>query len=90
MIRQIDLGTDEHIQRMQIRKLIRQQNIQYAGYMPGKIYGLLSCASGKRMKAKNRIFFLNEQEALSAGYRPCGHCMKQQYKEWIRHNQQAK
>lgn len=82
MIRQIDAGADEVSQKKQVRKLIRQGAIQYAGNMPGKIYGLLSCSSGKRMNASNRIFFFNEEEAVHAGYRPCGHCMKEQYKIW--------
>ncbi|MEX6686442.1 Ada metal-binding domain-containing protein [Danxiaibacter flavus] len=82
MIRQIDAGVDEASQKKQLRKLIRQGTIQYAGYIPGKIYGRLSCSSGKRMKAKNRIFFSNEEEAILAGYRPCGHCLKERYKMW--------
>ncbi|HEY1202931.1 MAG TPA: Ada metal-binding domain-containing protein [Niastella sp.] len=52
------------------------------GYSHGKIYGTLSCASGKRMKAENRVFFQNEAEAIAAGYRPCGHCMRKKYLEW--------
>jgi methylphosphotriester-DNA--protein-cysteine methyltransferase len=47
-----------------------------------KIYGLLSCSSGKRMKTVNRVFFQNEQEALADGYRPCGHCLREEYKVW--------
>ncbi|MGN6478422.1 MAG: Ada metal-binding domain-containing protein [Flavipsychrobacter sp.] len=47
-----------------------------------KIYGSLSCSSGKRMKRSNRIFFVSEAEAIENGYRPCGHCMKNEYKNW--------
>ena len=53
-----------------------------AGNAKLKIYGKLNCASGKRMKAGNRIFFKNEEEALQSGFRPCGNCMKQAYKDW--------
>jgi methylphosphotriester-DNA--protein-cysteine methyltransferase len=47
-----------------------------------KIYGKLSCLSGKRMKLQNRVFFKNTEEALANGYRPCGHCMQNEYKTW--------
>lgn len=91
MIRQIDTGDDEVSQKRQVRKFIRQGAIQYAGYMPAKIYGLLSCSSGKRMKAKNRTFFTTEEEAIHAGYRPCGNCMKEKYKIWkSAHSKQLK
>jgi len=57
-----------------------------------KIYGTLNCKSGKRMKMVNRIFFRLEYEAISLGYRPCGHCMKKKYEVWknrIRQKNQA-
>jgi methylphosphotriester-DNA--protein-cysteine methyltransferase len=47
-----------------------------------KIYGLLHCKSGKRMRDENRIFFYSEKQALENGYRPCGHCMPIAYKKW--------
>jgi methylphosphotriester-DNA--protein-cysteine methyltransferase len=43
---------------------------------------MLHCASGKRMKKENRVFFSNEQEALEKSYRPCGHCMRSKYNNW--------
>ena len=36
----------------------------------------------KRMKRENRVFFISEQDALEKAYRPCGHCMKEQYSKW--------
>lgn len=56
--------------------------IQLAGNLRGKIYGKLSCQSGKRMLKENRIFFNTEAEATNLGYRPCGHCLKNQYHDW--------
>lgn len=47
-----------------------------------KIFGTLSCSSGKRMKMENRIFFESEEEAINAGYRPCGHCLREKYVQW--------
>ena len=65
-----------------IRSLIRSGQIRFGGNKTLKIYGTLSCSSGKRMKVKNRVFFESEAEAQQAGYRPCGHCMQEKYKLW--------
>ena len=65
-----------------LRKLIRKNEICFGGNKNLKIYGRLSCKSGKRMKIENRVFFISEKEALDNGYRPCGHCMKDKYKKW--------
>jgi methylphosphotriester-DNA--protein-cysteine methyltransferase len=82
MIHHTDTGADEQSRRRAIRRLIVSGQIAFAGYKPGKIYGRLSCASGKRMKPQNRVFFRDEQEAISTGYRPCAHCMPAQYRQW--------
>jgi methylphosphotriester-DNA--protein-cysteine methyltransferase len=65
-----------------LRQEIKSRQITFAGNKCLKIYGALSCSSGKRMKKENRIFFSDELEALKAGYRPCGHCLKAKYKMW--------
>ena len=62
---------------------IRQKEICFGGNEKLKIYGTLECKFGKRMKQKNRIFFVSENEALKNGFRPCGHCMKLEYKKWV-------
>jgi methylphosphotriester-DNA--protein-cysteine methyltransferase len=61
---------------------VRNGTITLAGNSSLKIYGLFTCSSGKRMMKKNRVFFKNETEAIQLGYRPCGHCMYDQYKKW--------
>jgi methylphosphotriester-DNA--protein-cysteine methyltransferase len=61
---------------------IRNGSIQFAGNFKLKIFGTLSCASGKKMKKKNRVFFKSKMEAISMGFRPCGHCLPRQYQEW--------
>ncbi len=66
----------------QLHNKIKRQLIQFAGNQKLKIYGRLSCASGKRMLVKNRVFFKDESEAIANHYRPCGHCMKQSYQQW--------
>ncbi|MGG7469438.1 Ada metal-binding domain-containing protein [Chryseobacterium arthrosphaerae] len=75
------------IQHLQIsgitlRSKIHNREILFGGNKKLKIYGLLNCKSGKRMKKENRIFFTDEAEALQNNYRPCGHCMREAYKQW--------
>lgn len=59
-----------------------------------KIYGRLDCPAALRAikqgdnYAKHRVFFKDEATAIAAGYRPCGTCMREQYKEWKRKQQQ--
>jgi methylphosphotriester-DNA--protein-cysteine methyltransferase len=47
---------------------------EYAGWGPGKIFGRLDCKSGMRMKKENRVFFLDLEDAVREGYRPCKKC----------------
>lgn len=65
-----------------LHKLIRKKIISFAGNEKLKIYGKLNCSSGKRMKKDNRVFFQSAEEAAALDYRPCGHCMKAEYKKW--------
>jgi len=82
MIHHIALGNTPEERSRTLRFLIRNGSITLGGYKKAGIYGLLSCASGKQMKVVNRIFFRDEQEAVQAGYRPCGHCLPRQHKLW--------
>ncbi|MBG6129131.1 methylphosphotriester-DNA--protein-cysteine methyltransferase [Aquimarina sp. EL_43] len=72
----------KEIGNIDLRKKIKQKEICFGGNRKLKIYGTLKCRSGKRMKRENRVFFGSENEAKSHGYRPCGHCMKNEYKKW--------
>lgn len=65
-----------------LRSNIRSGKIRFGGNKKLKIYGLLNCRSGKRMKRENRVFFIDEIEALENKFRPCGHCMREAYKKW--------
>ena len=67
---------------IQLRRMLKNGNISFGGNKNLKIYGLLSCRSGKRMKRQNRVFFKTGEEAQSLGYRPCGHCMRELYQLW--------
>jgi methylphosphotriester-DNA--protein-cysteine methyltransferase len=66
------------IDPMLFKKLVRAGKISFAGNKKLKIYGRLNCASGKRMKKSNRVFFSSQEEALRFGYRPCGSCLPKQ------------
>ncbi len=77
MIKHVDISTEE------LKKYFRDKAICLGGNARLKIYGLLKCSSGKRMKKENRVFFRSVEEALQHGYRPCGHCLKTAYKQWI-------
>lgn len=60
---------------------------QFGGHNKLKIYGRLDCKSAIRYiqkgeYVKHRVFFADELTAIEAGYRPCGVCMKERYKQW--------
>lgn len=53
-----------------------------------RIYGRLDCWSALRALrqggyADHRVFFLDAATARAAGYRPCGHCLRTEYREWM-------
>lgn len=67
---------------------------QLGGNKRLKIYGRLDCPSANRWIAKgyyvpDRVFFENEEVAISLGYRPCAVCMPVEYKKW-KNSQQRK
>ncbi len=67
----------------------------FAGHRRLKIYGRLDCPSAARHIAKGeyvqyRVFFADEDTAVAAGYRPCGVCMKEAYKNWKKKNLQER
>ena len=76
MIRHLELKNKE------LASLIKEKNIRIGGNVKLKIYGTLHCKSGKRMKQENRVFFSSAQDAKNEGYRPCGHCMNNDYLIW--------
>ena len=75
-------------------KLLAADGTTVIGETPGTlggnskagIYGRLDCTAANsaivKGYAQNRVFFANEQDAIHAGYRPCGRCMISEYKEW--------
>jgi methylphosphotriester-DNA--protein-cysteine methyltransferase len=82
MIRHVNLADDSFTRSRKLKVLIDDGQVKFGGNRKLKIYGTLDCASGKRMRVENRVFFSSESEARSAGYRPCGHCMRIAYLAW--------
>lgn len=72
----------ECVSDAELRRAIRNGAIILGGNKQLKIYSTLHCASGKRMKRGNRVFFASVEEAIESGFRPCGHCMKSEYQIW--------
>lgn len=72
----------KEINALELTTQIKQGKLTLAGNNVLKIYGLLNCKSGRRMKKLNRVFFHNEHEAIQLGFRPCGHCLKTKYEVW--------
>ena len=57
------------------------------GHRRSRIYGRLDCPAALRAIARggdvrDRVFFLNEEDAQGAGYRPCAICMRDAYRAW--------
>jgi hypothetical protein len=75
MIRHTDLGVIPFDRSRRLKLLIDNGQIAFAGNVRLEI-------SGKRMKSQNRVFFVSEDEAIVAGFRPCGHCMRAAYTRW--------
>lgn len=80
---------------MKTYTLIGKDGNPYTSTTPGKfggnrklkIYGRLNCPSALRHIAKghyvqHRVFFATEEDAIAAGYRPCGICMRAAYRQW--------
>ncbi|MBL1279016.1 MAG: metal-binding protein [Fluviicola sp.] len=72
----------KNIDDTELHQKIKQKEIVYGGNLNLKIYGTLQCKSGKRMKRKNRVFFNTTEQAKELGFRPCGHCLRVDYKIW--------
>ncbi len=83
---------------MKMYKLLGADGEIYLSETPGtfggnrklKIYGRLDCPSAlstiRRFPdsyEKSRVFFADEKAALAAGFRPCGNCLREKYKEYM-------
>lgn len=82
MILHSDLGINKFKRSKTLARLINKKEVTLAGNKKLKIYGLLCCKQGKRIKMENRVFFESIEEAELNDFRPCGNCMKKSYLLW--------
>ena len=81
---------------MKTYTLLDQERRPYQSPTPGtlgghrgtKVYGRLDCPTALRWIAtgqyvQHRVFFADEEAAIAAGYRPCGHCLRPKYRQWV-------
>lgn len=59
------------------------------GHRRGKLFGRLDCPTALRAIERGgyvtqRVFFVDQQTAVAAGYRPCAACLPQHYAAWKR------
>jgi methylphosphotriester-DNA--protein-cysteine methyltransferase len=57
------------------------------GHRRTRVYGRLDCPAALGLIARgcdmrHRVFFADEATAIAAGYRPCGACMRDEYRRW--------
>ena len=80
----MDKPMTEHnlLSSVELMRKLRRKEIVFGGNKKLKIYGTLQCCSGKRLKQSNRVFFGSRQEAIANNYRPCAHCMHNEYLNW--------
>jgi hypothetical protein len=61
---------------------------ELGGHSGTRVYGRLDCPVALSLirrgydVRRTRVFFADEATAIAAGYRPCGACMREQYRRW--------
>src|SRR5947209_2088607 len=65
--------TLEGVQLKRLQTLARS-GLRYEGVRSTKIFCFPTCYHGRRVREENFVFFHDENEARSAGYRPCKDC----------------
>lgn len=80
-------------------KLFGAEGIVYESEMPGEyggnretgVYGRMDCSAALNALKRpdrdhyiqNRVFFKDEATDLAAGFRPCGRCLREKYKQYM-------
>ena len=57
------------------------------GHGRTKVYGTMDCPVAlsllrRGFEPRHRVFFADEATAMAAGFRPCGACLRDRYREW--------
>ena len=68
-----DILNLEGVQLQRLQTLARS-GLRYEGVKSTKIFCFPTCYHGRRVREENFVFFHDEAEARSAGYRPCKDC----------------
>src|SRR5438477_8202193 len=68
-----EILTLEGVQLKRLQQLARA-GFRYEGVRSTKVFCFPTCYHGRAAKEQNIVQFHSEQEAYSAGYRPCKHC----------------
>lgn len=61
---------------------------ELGGHSGTRVYGRLDCPVASSLirrgydVRRTRVFFADEATAVAAGYRPCGACMREEYRRW--------
>lgn len=72
------------------KEYLSNEKGQYGGHTRTKVYGCMDCPAVMRalngplrdVYIQHRVFFKGEATALAAGFRPCGACLREKYKQW--------
>ena len=80
---------------MKTYTLLGADGVPYPSSTPGllgghartRVYGRLDCPVAlsllrRGFVPRHRVFFADEGTAIAAGYRPCGACMRAEYRAW--------
>jgi len=59
------------------------------GHARTRVYGRMDCPVAlsllrRGFQPRHRVFFADESVAIAAGYRPCGACLREKYREYKR------
>jgi hypothetical protein len=59
------------------------------GHARTRVYGRMDCPVAlsllrRGFGPRHRVFFADEAVAIAAGFRPCGACLREKYREWKR------
>ena len=57
------------------------------GHRRSRVFGRLDCPVALSNVARgrgiaHRVFFADREAAVAAGYRPCGACLREEYRAW--------
>lgn len=69
---------------------LSEEKGELGGNRETRVYGMMNCSAALKALSldtrdhyiKNRVFFKDEATALAAGFRPCGRCLREKYKQY--------